>query len=95
MAKKKLGAILSESVNESKQKGGLKNLRDTIITTPEQLKNLSSNVKKEEQKEKREAAGMTYLTQTEMDAFLGLIGRKSFSDAARELILGFIAKNKS
>jgi|OM-RGC.v1.031576316 hypothetical protein len=93
MAKRILGQ-LKETVEESKGKGGL-NLHNTVITTPEKIEKLSNNAKKQEQKEKRDASGMTYLTKTEMETFLSLIGRKSFSDATRELILSFLKKNKS
>ena len=97
MAKVKLGYTLENSLNEAKKKGEF-NLKDAVITTPQKLsqtENNASKIKLDTPKEKRDVSGMTYLTRSEMDSFLSLIGRKSFSDAARELILDFTKKNKN
>lgn len=36
---------------------------------------------------------MTYITPSEMEAFLGMIGPETYSNAVRELILEFIKNN--
>jgi hypothetical protein len=88
MGKIKLGMTLDKSFQSAKESGGL-NLKDSVLVRPDQVKINNAKVT-----EKRTANKMTYLTNSEMEEFLSLIGRKTFSDATRELILEFIKKNK-
>jgi len=84
--KVKLGMTLDKAVSIADESGGL-NLEDSVMVKPEQVKKTKSST------EKRTANKMVYLRESEMEEFLSKIGRKTFSDAARELILAFNAKN--
>ena len=88
MGKIKLGMTLAKSFQSAKESGGL-NSKDSVLVRPDQVKINNAKVA-----EKRTANKMTYLKNSEMEEFLSLIGRKTFSDATRELILEFIKKNK-
>lgn len=82
----KLGMTLDNSLQMAEEKGGL-DLQNSVMVKPDQ-------VKKRSVIEKRSESKMTYLTKTELDKFLGLIGRKTFSDASRDLIIKFIKENE-
>ena len=83
MTKKTLGSssLLKDATKEAQ--AGKIDLESTVLMTPEQLK----------PKEKRTAGKMTYITPSEMEAFLGMIGPETYSNAVRELILEFIKNN--
>lgn len=62
-------------------------LGSAVVTTRDKLK----TTKKPE--EKRTKPAHTYLAQAEYDGFIELIGRKTVSDALRDLVLEFIKQN--
>jgi hypothetical protein len=84
MAKKTLGGanLLKEATKEASQEKI--DLQGAVLMTPAQIEALKQT------KEKRTAGKMVYITPSEMDKFLSLIGRKTYSNAVRELILEFI-----
>jgi hypothetical protein len=86
--KKTLGGanLLKKATEEAKQEKI--DLEGAVLMTPAQIEALK------QPKEKRTAGKMVYITPSEMEAFLGSIGRESFSNAVRGLILEFIEKNK-
>ena len=58
------------------------NFKDAVLTTPGQIK-------KSKQIEKRSRKVHTYLKPSEYEAFVGHIGRETFSNALRDLVLAF------
>ena len=82
MTKKTLGSNLLKDATKEAQAGKI-NLESTVLMTPEQL----------QPREKRTAGRMVYITPSEMEKFLSMIGRETYSNAVRDLILAFIKKN--
>lgn len=89
MAKKTLGnnKLLKDATKEA-QKGEI-DLNATVLMTQAQILELKKP------KEKRTAGKMVYIKPSEMEEFLNYIGRESYSNAVRKLILEFIEKNKN
>jgi len=58
------------------------NFKQAVLTTPNQ-------VKKDRQIEKRSRKVHTYLKPSEYDFFISHIGRETFSNALRDLVLDF------
>ena len=58
------------------------NFKDAVLTTPGQIK-------KSKQIEKRSRKVHTYLKPSEYDCFVSHIGRETFSNALRDLVLAF------
>ncbi|TXK93368.1 hypothetical protein BMR07_12935 [Methylococcaceae bacterium CS1] len=88
MPKKVLGKskLLKDATKEAQE--GEIDLNATVLMTHAQILELSKP------KERRTAGKMVYITPSEMEAFLGSIGRESYSNAVRGLILEFIENNK-
>lgn len=61
----------------------------TVLATPDQLKNLKS------EEEKKTKKIHTYLKPADYDEFISYLGRKSESSAIRNLILEFNQKNRN
>ena len=83
MTKKTLGSsnLLKDATKEAQAKK--LDLESTVLMSPDQLR----------PKEKRTAGGIAYITPSEMESFLSMIGRETYSNAVRKLILEFIRKN--
>jgi len=74
----------------------LSKLNDAISGVKDQKSDLRKSSSKEKTtKEKRSVKMGSYVKPSEKEAFLKLIGRKTESDAIRELILEAIKKGKS
>ena len=58
------------------------NFKQAVLTTP-------SQVKKDRQIEKRSLKVHTYIKPSEYDCFISHIGRETFSNALRDLVLDF------
>ncbi len=85
MTKKTLGG-LNPLKNASKEAhSGKIDLNATVLMRPEQL----------QAKEKRTAGRMVYITPSEMETFLSMIGRETYSNAVRKLILDFIRNHNN
>lgn len=65
------------------------NLGSAVVTTRDKLK----ATKRPD--EKRTKPAHTYLTKSEYNDFISLIGRATVSDAIRDIVLEFIEKNKN
>lgn len=89
MTKKTLGGakLLKDATKEAEKEKI--DLNATVLMTQEQIEKLK------QPKEKRTAGRMVYITPSEMEDFLSLIGRETYSNAVRGLILGFIKNNKN
>ena len=97
MAKKTLGgtSLLADAAKASQGQGP--KLSETVLATPKQIKELKEPKPKKPPatpKEKRTIARSVYITPSEFDEFLGNIGRETFSDAVRSLILEFNRKKR-
>ena len=87
MAKKTLGGAELLKKATDTNKGEKIDLEATVLMTQAQIEELKRG------RPKRTASKMVYLTEEEMETFLSLIGRETFSNKVRELILDFINKN--
>ncbi len=89
MPKKTLrGANLLKKATDN-NKGEKIDLNATVLMTMAQIEELKRG------KPKKTAHKMVYLTEKEMEVYLNLIGRKTFSNSTRKLILDFISKNNN
>lgn len=89
MTKKTLGGsnLLKKATVEAQE--GKIDLGATVLMTHAQILELSKP------KERKTAGKMVYLRPSEMEAFLSSIGRESYSNAVRKLILEFIENPKN
>ena len=92
MAKKTLGGspLLADAAKAAQGQGP--KLSETVLATPKQINALKQQEPKQVSappEEKRTKGRSVYLKPSEYEEFVGKIGRESFSDAVRDLILKF------